>query len=122
MNATMRLQLAEALLTGSGPDIAGAWSRAAAWSIRLAIEQALHQLWAETVPALNNCSMRAQLLTLPKFVADALAADVSELWHALSRAAHHHEYELAPTASELRSWHDDATRLVSELHAARENR
>lgn len=119
MNPTRRLQLAEALLTGSGPDIAGAWARATAWSIRLAIEQALRQLWDETVPELSGCSMRAQLLALPKFVEDTVAADVSELWHTLSRAAHHHDYELAPTAVELRAWHSTASRLTDELRSER---
>lgn len=117
MNPTRRLQLADALLIGSGPNIAGAWSRGSAWSIRLAIEQALRDLWDETVPELNECSMRAQLLALPKFVEDTVAADMAELWYTLSRAAHHHDYELSPTVSELRSWHGEASRLIAEIRS-----
>lgn len=119
MNPATRLELADTLLTQPGPGPAGAWSRAAACSIRLAIEQALRELWDATVPELNDCSMRVQLLALPKFVPGAAAIDVSELWHTLSRAAHHHDYELAPTAAELRTWHNEASRLVGELRSRR---
>jgi len=31
--------------------------------------------------------------------------DAAAAWTALSRACHHHAYELAPTAAELRTWH-----------------
>lgn len=41
------------------------------------------------------------------------------LWSRLSDATHPHPYELAPTASELRRWHREATQLVSQLAAVK---
>jgi hypothetical protein len=59
--------------------------------------------------------MRHQLLALPAFI-DADAALVARTaWRGLSRAMHHHTYELAPTVTELRGWHHDVTTLLPRL-------
>lgn len=42
----------------------------------------------------------------------------AQLWSALSRAGHHHYYELEPSAGELRGWLDEARVLVGKLSAA----
>jgi hypothetical protein len=39
-------------------------------------------------------------------------------WVALSRAVHHHGYELAPTAAELRRLHHEVTDLLTHLDNA----
>lgn len=44
-----------------------------------------------------------------------LGPAAAELWSRLSSAAHHHAYELAPTADELRAWHGEATHVVEGL-------
>lgn len=51
-------------------------------------------------------------------VDERVGRDYGELWATLSRAAHHHAYELAPTSAELRGWLDDATDVVTRLAAA----
>lgn len=67
--------------------------------------------------------MRQQLLLLPLYAcadddfdgepdASTLAR---EAWRGLARAAHHHVYELAPTAEELRRWHTAVSRLTVML-------
>jgi uncharacterized protein YukE len=38
-----------------------------------------------------------------------------EAWPGLAGAAHHHAYELAPNASELRGWHTAVTQLAELL-------
>lgn len=49
--------------------------------------------------------MRVQLICLRRYLDDHdLAARTSHAWSALSRACHHHPYELAPTADELQGW------------------
>jgi hypothetical protein len=40
---------------------------------------------------------------------------VTQLWDALSWAAHHHPYELAPSTQEIRGWLAEARLLVAEL-------
>ena len=43
--------------------------------------------------------MRTQLICLRSYLEDApLAARAGHAWSALSRACHHHPYELGPTA------------------------
>ncbi|MBB5153634.1 hypothetical protein [Saccharopolyspora phatthalungensis] len=62
-----------------------------------------------------ECKMRAQLLAVSRFVDLETARRVSALWYALSRVAHHDDYALAPTATELRDWHREATHLCAAL-------
>jgi hypothetical protein len=51
-----------------------------------------------------------------------LGSRATELWHTLSRAAHHHAYELAPIGPELRAWHGEVLRLTTSLHPDARNR
>lgn len=115
--AQVRLDYAARLLTGSG--LTGVWPRCCCWLIRLALEHAMAELWTSRCPDLVTChAMRPKLLVLGKFVDSDTSRRVGELWNILSRAAHHHAYELAPTSAELRSWLDEATVLATRVHAA----
>jgi hypothetical protein len=62
-------------------------------------------------------SRRAQLLTLTRTIDSDLGSRATVLWYALSRAAHHHAYELAPTGAELRTWHTDVHLLTEDLRS-----
>lgn len=59
--------------------------------------------------------VHALLISLPSHVDADVAHDVSQLWHALSRAIRHHGYELNPTVTELRGWHADTAAVVEAL-------
>lgn len=112
-----RFAAADQLLAGSVTDAGGVWSRATAWILRLAVEQAVDELWARRAPALVRCPMRAQLLALRLHAGPDLAARVAAVWTALSRAAHHHDYELAPAVTDLRRWREQAEELADALAA-----
>lgn len=89
------------------PDIGqpGVWRRAAALLARQELEVALMQLWITNIPGVERSSTATQLACLDYLSPDPeLAADVRSAWHALSRACHHHHYELPPTAPELLHW------------------
>jgi hypothetical protein len=94
---------ADRLLTTATPATHARWPRACAWLIRLALENALDQYWAQNLPEAALCGMRPQLLLLPRYAGTSVAERARDAWTGLSRAAHHHAYELAPTAAELRS-------------------
>lgn len=111
MNPNQLLAEADHLLTSEVMATRGLWPRACAWLTRLALEQALDEFWARKLPEAKDCSMRAQLLLLPRYAGAEIAADARDAWFGLARAAHHHSYDLAPTAAELRRWHD----LVKDL-------
>jgi hypothetical protein len=53
------------------------------------------------VPGVESPNMRAKLNCARLHLPSALAGDLSYTWHALSRATHHHPYELDPTREEL---------------------
>ena len=105
---TERFGAVDRLLDGEVTGAGGVWSRATAWILRLALEQSVDELWARSVPELMRCPMRAQLLALRAFTGVETASQVATVWAALSRAAHHHDYELAPSVTELRRWREQA--------------
>jgi hypothetical protein len=99
------LGLAHRALERADPETAGLWPRAAALLARNALEMAVARLWERRGLDLRGCSMRVQLICLRMYLGDAdLAARAGHAWSALSRACHHHPYELAPTAAELQGW------------------
>lgn len=99
------LELAERLLHRADPATAGLWPRASALLALQALEASLLHLWERRALDLHGCSMPTQLICLRTYLDDApLAARTGHAWSALSRACHHHPYELGPTAGELQSW------------------
>ena len=96
-----------------------AWPRACTWLIRLALEHGLDGFWAAHQPEIVDVARRAQLLLLTRTVDADLGHRANELWHSLSRAAHHHAYELAPTGAELRTWHSEVLTLTHDLERRR---
>jgi len=114
VNAQELLDEADRLLTTVVPGTRGRWPRACAVLIRLAVEKSLDDFWAARLPEAMKCSMRAQLLLLPRYAGPDVASDARDAWFGLARATHHHAYELAPTAAELRTWHH----LVSKITKA----
>lgn len=93
------------MLGRADPTTVGLWPRASALLARQALEAAVHRLWEHRRLDLQDCSMRVQLICLRTYLGDAdLAARAGHAWSALSRACHHHPYELAPTAAELQRW------------------
>jgi hypothetical protein len=104
--------MADRLLGRADPATAGLWPRASALLALQALEASLLGLWKRLTLDLQGCSMRTQLICLRSYLEDAsLAARTGHAWSALTRACHHHPYELAPTSGELRSWFS----VVSEL-------
>ena len=117
--AALRLTAKARGLAGRGEDAAtGLWPRAAAALARQALELALRELWRHRAHGVEDCSMRAQLLCLGEYLRDEeLAAAARQAWGALSRACHHHPYELPPAAGELRHWIGEVERLAEAIGA-----
>ena len=107
------LALADGLLRRADPATAGLWPRASAILALRALEAGVLRLWERQTLDLRRCPMRAQLICLRTYLGDAsLAARTGHAWSALSRACHHHPYELAPTAAELESWFSVVRELI----------
>ena len=108
--------MADGLLLRADPATAGLWPRASAILALEALEASMLRLWERRTLDLQGCSMRAQLICLRTYLGDAhLAARAGHAWSALSRACHHHPYELAPTAGELRSWFSVVRELIQKV-------
>lgn len=113
--AAAALELAERLLGRADPSTAGLWPRASALLALGALESCVERLWEGRALELRGCPMATQLICLRSYLDDPrLAARAGHAWSALHRACHHHAYELAPTAGELRSWFS----VVGELSRA----
>ncbi|PRY31021.1 hypothetical protein [Umezawaea tangerina] len=113
-NVLDRLAHVERMLSDAR-TLDGVRVRCGAWLLRTTLERAVVALCAARCGP--NGSMHAMLLSLPRYLDDDVAEDTAQLWHALCRAAHHHDYEIAPTVDELRGWHCDTARLADALLA-----
>lgn len=97
---------------------AGLWPRATAALTRQALELSLRDLWRARAPGVEDLSLRAQLLCLGEYVrSEHVAASARHAWAALSRACHHHPYEVDPSADELRYWIDTVEDVVATIEA-----
>lgn len=113
-----RLRTADNLITDAGPDIGGMWPRASAWMLRIAMEQAIRELWRAVSPQMERVTVRAQLLVLPKYIGEESAGEARLLWSELSTTAHHNDFALVPAVEELRRWQDATHRVASAVDAA----
>jgi hypothetical protein len=113
------LDAAHRLLGRAEPGTAGLWPRASALLGLQALESTLLRLWTRRALDLHGCSLRTQLICLRSYLDDApLAARAGHAWSALSRACHHHAYELAPTSTELESWLSAVGELLERVEGA----
>ena len=110
------LAAANALARPGRNTRAHGWPRVVAVLARHAIEEALRQYWALREPGMERCTWHAQLLCLTVYLSNReLAREAAAAWSDLSRACHHHPYELAPTANELRALLEVAHRFAAEV-------
>lgn len=115
------IEMADGLLRRADPATAGLWPRVSALLALQALEAGVERLWQLQALEFQGCSMRTQLICLRSYLADApLAARTGHAWSALSRACHHHPYELGPTAGELQSWFSVVNELISAASALEE--
>ena len=108
---------ARRLLDDSTRSTVSAWPRAAAVLARQALERGLEHYWEKRLPGAERLNMRAQLNCTHVYLGDHLAGELTYTWYALSRATHHHPYELDPTQEELSSLIESAGRLINALAA-----
>lgn len=89
---------------------------AASILLRQSMEDGLDDHWGRVgLPALADCSARAQLITLPFYLEpEVLARDVVYCWHRLSATVHHDVYDLPPTIGEF----DHMAEIVTSFLAA----
>ena len=115
------VDMADGVLHDHASNWGGSWARAVALLTRQALEGALDQLWTVRGVDLSPVSAHAQLICLRAYLDDdTLAAEVRYAWAALSRACHHHPYELAPTAEELTRWDVTIRALVDHIRTAKD--
>ena len=107
------LDVASSMMSRDFPMRPGLWPRASALLVRQALEESLTGYWVVKGIPLERCSTRAQLICLREYLREGdLASRLGYAWAALSRACHHHPYELPPTVEEIKSWMEP----VRELH------
>lgn len=120
MTATELLAAARSIMRRDDAATAGVWPRASAFLARQALEESLDDVWRHQAGTaeLTDCPMRTQLLCARAYLDVDLAGRIAWTWAALSRACHHHSYELAPTAAELQRWMNDVENLVRQVETS----
>ncbi|MET0492312.1 MAG: hypothetical protein ABW000_04185 [Actinoplanes sp.] len=114
------LAAADQLLRTVVPGAQGTWPRACAWLLRLELESALDGFWGRVRPEIGAVqAQRPKQLMLSAYTGPDLARRVSYVWWALSRAGHHHHYELGVTAAELLRLRDELVLILHLLRNAR---
>jgi hypothetical protein len=110
------LAAADRLLTSVVAGARGSWPRACAWLLRLALEASMDDYWRRLHPEIVTVRARQpQFLILDQYAGRPLAARAAYAWSALSRAGHHHSYELGLTAGELRRLREAVAAIVTDL-------
>ena len=100
-------------------DTRGLWPRAAVLLARQSLEVAMKTYWSAKAPGVEESPMRAQLLCLGPWISnEPLARRAHHVWGALSRASHHHPYELTPTRDELIIWCDMVLEVIHATERA----
>ncbi|MGP3756168.1 hypothetical protein [Streptomyces sp. IBSNAI001] len=97
----------------------GTRARAASALLRLALDEAMDTFWRDVSPTMTRATGRTKALCLEWYTSPSVARQWYAVWSALSAACHHHIYELPPTPSEVRVWHQDVTELLNVLPATR---
>lgn len=112
------LSWARAVLTHPQLQVARVWPQAAALLARQGLEAGLDQFWSRQLPGMTRASRATQLACLEQYLRDTeLVRGLRVAWASLTRACHHHPYELAPTAPELERWLDEVDGLIRRLDA-----
>ncbi len=89
--------------------------RAACWLARTALEDGLRQrLRDRSLPA-DDANTRSMLIALSVAYADepGISRSADQAWAGLSRASHHHAYELGPSLLEVRELIAQVRTIVS---------
>ena len=112
------LEHARAILDGDRAATPS-WTRIAAFLIRQALEAEVESYCLQLVGSLQHpVRMRSRLTVLHALDPTEFHRTAEYAWNALSRACHHHAYELAPTLSELRHLHSKVAGLAATRAAA----
>jgi hypothetical protein len=118
MNIELLLQHAKGILEGA-PQASPRQNRITAFLIRQALEAEVGVRCEHLAARIDHpVRMRSRLLVLHVLAPSEVAGKIDYAWNALSRACHHHAYELAPTVSELRYLHSLVTDLVESRSQA----
>lgn len=98
------LDQADRILAGNTQLPKGQAARVAAWLIRSALELAVSDILRGTIENPERATMRSRLAALVSIQHHA-ATSAAAAWTALSLAAHHGGFTMAPSAAEIRHWH-----------------
>lgn len=114
------LAQADELLQADAATAGSWWPRAVAFSLRAALEAELDLYWRRRGDGVQRASRKAQLIVLraQDYAGPDVGRRVAAAWYELTRACHHHAYELAPTAAELRSLYVTVEQARNDLRQA----
>ena len=96
------LDLADAILDGSITVPGSTAARGAAVIARQVLEETVERRCRELAGIIGRPTFRSQLVLLRELGDPVVAERARVAWDGLSRACHHHSYELQPMVAEVR--------------------
>lgn len=109
------LLTADRLLDGLAVATPVGRHRGAALALRTALEIAVDHTLDAAVTGLAGTTMRAKMLCLRCYTAEETARRARAVWSHLCLGCHYHQYEIGPTADQVRTWQTEVGELVAVL-------
>jgi len=110
------LSASDLLLTDPGLSLTPAGRhRGASFALRTALELAIDDRLKASLPGFDRIPMRARLLCLRSFADPRTARRARSAWSHLCLGCHYHQYEMGPSADQVRSWRTEVSALVEAL-------
>ncbi|WP_052583683.1 hypothetical protein [Saccharomonospora iraqiensis] len=117
-SAAALLDHARTVLAGRHTVPAAQVPRAAAILARQALEDAVEARCRAAGAELGGHNQRSRLIVLRMLVGGPVSDSAATAWAGLSRACHHHAYELAPTVGEVAQLIEHVAAVVTSLPEA----
>lgn len=120
MKPEMFIGWARELLDHSDFGDEGVWPRTVAFLARQGLETGIDEFWDQIhLREMTSTTRFTQLACIGQYLDnDETVSGIRNAWGSLSRACHHHPYELAPTASELDVSLSQVEALLNRLRAS----
>lgn len=115
------LDLADAILDGSISVPGASAARGAAVIARQVLEDAVERRCQQLAGTVARPKFRSQLVLLRELGDPVVAERGRVAWDGLSRACHHHSYELQPSPTEVRGLTKAVTEFLKPTPSGKDN-
>ncbi|MCM2413218.1 hypothetical protein [Streptomyces sp. RKAG290] len=107
------LDTADRLLMDEPTAMGKSRYRGAAFALRIALESAVCEVLLASPLAVGRTSARAMFLCLRGHTDAETARRAKAVWRLLCLGCHYHQYEIGPSAEQVRSWRREVHSVIA---------